>query len=76
MKMYDYECPQCKAVEERLVVTMDELVGCGACGAFMTRLMPSPSTGQPAYQMKGILRSGEKVPGHFGKDAAKRKRGG
>lgn len=45
MRIYDYRCPACGAVEERLVKDADQAQFCwSGCEGLMVRLMPGPRT--------------------------------
>jgi hypothetical protein len=58
MRLYDYRCPACGAVEERLVKSPGSLQQCSACEypGSMTRLMPGPRT---TFEFADLRRSHE-----------------
>lgn len=43
MKVYDYECPKCSAVQENVLVDDEEEVRCVECSEPMVRLMSAPN---------------------------------
>ncbi len=78
MPIYMYECSRCLAVVERVIAydKRDEPQNCKLCDEAMERLLVTPWTnGKPAYQMQAVLGDGQHIRGHFGKDAARKKRG-
>ena len=73
MPLYDYECKGCGGKAEFFVSIKyrDEArFYCEECGKDMKRIIAGapPYHGEP-YQMKAILSNGQKVAGHFGKEA-------
>ncbi len=75
MPIYTYQCSKCGSLEERVTTfaKRDEAV-CDECAQPLQRSGVELFTmGQPAYQMKAIMGNGEKIAGHFGKDAARKK---
>jgi putative FmdB family regulatory protein len=75
MPIYTYQCSECGSIEERVTTFANrDAAICDECSQPLQRSGVELFTlGQPAYQMKAILNNGEKVPGHFGKDAARKK---
>ena len=74
MPIYSYRCEECGA-EYEVICRYDERDNqdCGSCGKKMTRAVAEKITiGKSGYQPGVILGSGEKVKGHFGKDARKK----
>jgi putative FmdB family regulatory protein len=55
--LFDYECPQCQTIEERMVSAHDEVVTCEKCGATMTKVFISAGTRLPddAPWLKTVL---------------------
>lgn len=47
---------------------------CPDCQVAMVRVFGAPVIGKPAFQMKAILSTGEKIGGHFGKAAKREKK--
>ena len=71
MPMYTWECKKCKKEFEHIVKyeDKDNTFLCG-CGGVQKRVgVECFKLGKPAYQMKAVLRNGEHVRGHFGKEA-------
>jgi hypothetical protein len=52
----------------------DNSLPCQCGGLMVWRGVESFAVGQPEYQMQGILSDGTHVPGHFGKDAKRRRK--
>ncbi len=74
--LYSYVCEACANAQEHLVRLDDRNnpVPCH-CGGQMTREgLEVFAMGDPEYQMTGILSDGTKVPGHFAKDAKRRRK--
>ena len=76
MPFFDYEC-ECGWAGSRLVHVEDrDDQWCAWCDARLKReeiAVTGPPATRGAYQLQGIFQGGRKVPGHFGKEA-KRKR--
>lgn len=47
---------------------------CEKCRKIMGRVIGAPAIHSEPYQMKAILGSGEKISGHFGKEAPRRRK--
>ena len=75
MPIYTYKCESCGSEKEHFVFSSERNNPCDcACGGTMKRRgLETFSIGAPEYQMQAVLSDGTHVPGHFGKDA-KRKR--
>ena len=74
--LYTYSCGSCGDVQEHLVSCRDrDELDCGRCGARLERHgVERFAIGAPAYQMGAILADGTHVPGHYGKDAKRRRK--
>ncbi len=73
MPRYDYQCPEGHTTEiEHPIAACDEPRVC-ACGAALSRLIGKPAIGKPAFESAAILRSGEKIPGGWGRTPRKRR---
>jgi len=42
MPVYDYDCPKCELIEEKLVQDFEQVIKCIKCGGLMTRLFSPP----------------------------------
>ena len=77
MPAYDFECPQCGWKGEMLQVVYTERgdQSCPRCDEPLGSPMPSaPVVHGPQYQMAAVMPNGEKIKGHFGKDAKRRRK--
>lgn len=45
--LFDYECPSCQVIEERMVMAHDEAVTCEKCGSQMTKVFVSAGSRLP-----------------------------
>ena len=79
MPIYTYQCSSCGTQTDHLTSYLArdaEWFGCEKCGLRTERVKVQGWTmGKPAYQMQAVLGSGAHVKGHFGKDAARSKKG-
>lgn len=76
MPLFDFECCRCEAVEEHFLNTSGEGVpakheGCG--GDLRRAGVQAFQIGKPSFVPGAILATGEKIPGHFGRDAPMKK---
>lgn len=74
MPLYDYLCTKCNTPCERLVKYEERDQQVCDCGYMMLRQLSAASFRMDSRGMGVKLASGQKVKGHFGKAAA-RKRG-
>jgi len=76
MPLYTYSCDRCGRTKEHVVGCRDRdlAIPC-ECGGKQRRRGVEPfRIGASAYQMQAILSDGTRVPGHFGKDAKRRRK--
>lgn len=75
--VYDYECPHCAWEGEMWQVTYSERgnQSCPICNGRLgfPVMKKAPVMHQPGFQMSAVLSNGEKIKGHFGKDAKREK---
>ena len=77
MPLYQFKCVGCGAESEVLCKFSEtEDRECGICECRLERQIASIGFGavDHGYQMGVVLASGERVAGHFGKSAPKKKR--
>lgn len=78
MPIYTYTCVECGVSVECYVPRAgdrDKLAG-ECCGQPRERAGVELFTqGKAAFQMAAVLNNGVRIPGHFGKDAARRRKG-
>lgn len=74
--MYTYTCTTCQAEQEHLVRYDDrnDPQPCECGGKQKRRGLETFTFGPPEYQMAGITADGRHIPGHFAKDAKRRRR--
>jgi len=77
MPIFTYECKKCGMAVERIVNRSDRDTpsphdDCGGMLAWAG--LDCPTVGKPGYQMKAILGNGAHIDGHFGKEAARRRK--
>ncbi len=76
MSLYEFSC-ECGNTTEYLVPSSERNTRkfkCPKCRRLMKREVGRPVLHGEKYQMKAILSSGEKVAGHFGKEAPRRRK--
>lgn len=77
MPIYQFRCTECAAESEILCrFSETENRQCSECEGKLSRIIPSIgfSAVDHGYQMGVVLSSGERVAGHFGQTAPKKKR--
>lgn len=76
MPLYTYTCAACNAEAEHLVRTDDrnKPQPCKCGGKMKRRGLETFTFGPPEYQMGAIMSDGSHVPGHFAKDAKRRRK--
>lgn len=67
--LYEYKCPDCDLVVERLVAmdSRDEVTIPCMCGTRMERVVTAAKLGKPPHRTQAILGGGQKVKGDWGK---------
>lgn len=77
MPIYQFRCEQC-AAETEVLCRFSETEGrqCSACEGKLSRVISSIgfAAADHGYQMGVVLSSGQRVEGHFGRSAPKKKR--
>ena len=78
MPVYDYECRGCDWAGEILHVRYDDRADqrCPNCRKKLGSpvLVTAPKVGKPGFQMGAVLRNGQHLNGHFGKESKRRKK--
>jgi putative FmdB family regulatory protein len=76
--VYTFDCESCGSTSDEIVsyrLRDIEPVACRSCGVGMRRRGISGfRLGKARYQMAAVLPNGDHIPGHFGKDARRRRR--
>ena len=75
MPIYTYTCKKCGKEQEHLVRYDDraEPQPCACGGKQHRRGVELPTMKRPDHQMAAIMSDGSRVPGHFAKDAKRKK---
>lgn len=76
MPLYLYKCVVCGHTDEHYesLDSRDSEHRCSKCQALAELIMAAPTIGKSAHQTQAIMSDGSKVPGHFGKDAERRRK--
>lgn len=77
MPVYTYDCDNCARVVDVIVsyADRDGTHLCSVCkGELIRRGVSGFRLGKPRYQMAAVLPNGDHIPGHFGKDASRRRK--
>lgn len=75
MPMYSYRCAGCEKLFEHIQAyhERDNAPRCTCGGKLIRAAVEGFTPGKSVYQMQAVLKNGQHIAGHFGKDAVRKK---